>query len=98
MISPENPLLQEYSKHSDEWHDSCILRQRLTTRLGGLLASRSPAVGWLYKYAWFVGLLIGFVAYLAIVHLLSSGKDGVPEAYQPIGAIGEEHAEVVGEK
>lgn len=55
-------------------------------------------MGWLYKYAWFVGLLIGFVAYLAIVHLLSSGKDGVPEAYQPIGAIGEEHAEVVGEK
>lgn len=57
-----------------------------------------PALAWLYEYAWFVGLVIGFVAYLAAVHIISSGKDGVPEVYQPIGAFGEEHAEVVGGK
>ncbi len=54
----------------------------------------APAVSWLYDYSWFIGLVLGFVAYIAVVRFISSGKGGVPEAYQPIGSLGTEHAEV----
>jgi NCS1 family nucleobase:cation symporter-1 len=53
-----------------------------------------PAVAWLYNYAWFIGLFLGFVGYLVTVRIVSSGKDGVPETYQPIGSFGIELAEV----
>jgi NCS1 family nucleobase:cation symporter-1 len=52
-----------------------------------------PAVGWLYSYAWFVGLVLGFVAYLIAVRSVSSSEGGVPEVYQPIGSFGIELVE-----
>ncbi|HEX3010587.1 MAG TPA: NCS1 family nucleobase:cation symporter-1, partial [Syntrophomonadaceae bacterium] len=53
-----------------------------------------PSVKWLYDYSWFIGLVLGFIAYLVVVKVISSGKGGVPEAYQPIGSLGSEHVEV----
>jgi len=59
-----------------------------------ILGEFVPAVGWLYSYAWFIGLFLGFAGYLAAVKIASSGENGVPEYYQPIGSLGTELAEV----
>jgi NCS1 family nucleobase:cation symporter-1 len=53
------------------------------------------SMGWLYEYAWPVGLVIGFAAYLVCIAILKSTRGGeLPEYYQPIGEFGEELAEI----
>ncbi len=50
-----------------------------------------PHVEWLYKYAWFVGLALGFVFYLAAVYGVIKLKGKIPPEYEERGTIGAEN-------
>ncbi len=51
-------------------------------------------VGWLYNYAWFVGLIVGFLGYLAVLAVWKSRKRELPPEFQPAGDRGVEFIEL----
>jgi len=59
-----------------------------------ILGEFVPSVKFLYDYAWFIGLILGFVAYLAVVKLVCNSQGEVPDYWKPIGSFGDENAEV----
>jgi NCS1 family nucleobase:cation symporter-1 len=52
-----------------------------------------PPVGWLYNNAWFVGVILGFVVYTAIVILLRAAKARSAAQFQAVGSEGIEAVE-----
>jgi NCS1 family nucleobase:cation symporter-1 len=59
-----------------------------------LLGEFVPAVIWLYEYAWFVGLIVGFVGYLLVVGAIRLARGTLPHEFAPSGSVGEEAAQL----
>lgn len=55
------------------------------------------SVGWLYEYAWFVGLILAFVSYLAAVWVIRSTDSKLKANYEPRGTFGVELVEAAKE-
>jgi NCS1 family nucleobase:cation symporter-1 len=55
-----------------------------------------PQVGFLYKNAWFVGVLLGFLGYLAAVGLVGAVRRGLPPELQALGDEGVEAGDLRG--
>lgn len=51
-----------------------------------------PAVNWLYEYAWFVGVVLGFLGYLGTVAIVKATSHSVPSEFEAVGSPGVENA------
>jgi len=54
------------------------------------------SVSWLYEYAWFVGILLGFAGYWGASAVIKQVKGGLPRDMEPSGTIGEELSNLSG--
>lgn len=52
------------------------------------------SLSWLYEYAWFVGIFLGFAGYWAAAAVIKRVKGALPRDMEPSGTIGEELANI----
>lgn len=55
-----------------------------------------PAIGWVYEYAWFVGLFLGFGGQLLAMRIIQARRGRLPAEFEPSGTPGIEYAEISG--